>query len=1519
MKIQYFVGEFLTFLEKREERLLSWGFYNVSWTIEDINDAFDSEAPQSLQEAWKTFEVQGRSISSLIKKMQRQNLIYLVPDISPDAYRTRFAEGLRLLFNLRQRFNSDDWSTGPRLVSDIKLHITPRQYPRRDLTAEAVWDRLKLKCPQGDVNLMKQCFDALSLRGDAKMEFSGFQLRAFENILENYRSKGFNGSVVSAGTGSGKTKAFYVPAYLGMAPELKDAPYTKIIAIYPRNVLLADQLREAISEAEKLRPVLKDAGLRPIRFGALLGDTPRASYFDAAVKKKWHWERSGSGAVIPYLKSLSDGGRHDLIWRDDDRKKGLTCLYREGGDTPEVPDGCLGVTREELVQSPPDVLFLSVEMLNKEMCNPEWRRTFGMGLNEKSPRLLLLDEVHAYEGISGAQIAWVLRRWRYWSKVKSFHVVGLSATLRDAPQHLARVAGLYPSHVVEFRPVLGLDDAGEMEAEGAEYNIAVKGDPASGSALLSTTIQAGMLLARILTPRNRGTGGGQEIRDEDFFQKKVFGFSDKLDSVHRWLSNMSDSERHTDRHPVLASLRSLPSGLSDAVRRQRINEGQFWELPELIGHKLDQSLTVTGCSTGDPGVDSNSDLVVATSILEVGYDDPDVGIILHHKRPRAMSSFIQRKGRAGRSRGSRPWTVSILSDYGADRLMFNSAEKLFQPEVEAINLPILNPYVLRVQLTHYMLEWIGQRIGGNVFRYLSGPDRYDRQSQLRVKELLHELLEKGDLWAKFENRVLYFFRGSSGLDEDAARVLLDNLLWYEPRPLVMEVVPKLIRKIEADWSHADSPELKEDAGINRPLPQYIPHVTYAPLELGEVVLEMEDYRSVKRSPETMSTSQFFYECCPGRVSKRLAPLVNEPGYWHPFSENLESGLNTASIYDLFPNNSLLESINGIAIFEPLAGALIHRPSDIVDTSQGSWDWNTVVRLQGGGESLFMREVPLWREVFSRADIFLHSNLEWLEVLRYSHESRFEIRRGRESVSGNLRIQDEETEEEGGVAVKQAIGLKLRADGFRFVIDSKHLNSRPPVDGEMLVRFRADYFRHVMSNSPQLSEYANSFQCEWLADISLSMLTATALKHSIDLVAAQGKLNSVRSHAAERVLDVIFQVRGVSSSGEELDARLRTDLLGLWSNPSVLEIIIELEENLWGVPDDKFIAWTHRRYAATLAQVLHASMICLVPEVSEDDLVIDILENSTGGYDLILAESLPGGVGQVESIARELQRHPRRFLDGMEHALSHCSREKIARNQLAVNESVWSERDGEIANAFDRARTASGFKALEEAKEELRSALAGRGFNASRADVVSIQTKLLRPASNASSDSLIYRLNRRWRRDCAKFGVAFPLKSFAYSYVNHSKVGPFLEQHFVNLGNGETVTAPQLFAQLQQLLFQTCEDSCEECLDQRSKFYDLGNPSRALTREWLNLDIQTICISEHPEDWQDLAYSVIRKCGRVCVEAELESRNVLIAGLPKFIIEEINLEDSRVSISIARFEQVAGNLSVVLHIKDFVNV
>src|SRR5690606_20767113 len=145
----------------------------------------------------------------------------------------------------------------------------------------------------------------------------------------------------------------------------------------------------------------------------------------------------------------------------------------------------------------------------------------------RRPRLLLLDEVHTCEGTTGAHVALLLRRWRFLSKAKP-HVVGLSATLEDAARFFADLTGLWPRSVAEITPL-----ASELEVEGADYQVALRGDSSWGTSLLSTTIQTLMLMRRVLAPR-----------EEPFSLagRRVFAFTDRLDGINRLLENTRDAE-----------------------------------------------------------------------------------------------------------------------------------------------------------------------------------------------------------------------------------------------------------------------------------------------------------------------------------------------------------------------------------------------------------------------------------------------------------------------------------------------------------------------------------------------------------------------------------------------------------------------------------------------------------------------------------------------------------------------------------------------------------------------------------------------------------------------------------------------------------------------------------------------------------------------------------------------------------------------------------------------------------------
>ena len=101
------------------------------------------------------------------------------------------------------------------------------------------------------------------------------------------------------------------------------------------------------------------------------------------------------------------------------------------------------------------------------------------------------------------------------------------------------------------------------------------------------------------------------------------------------------------------------------------------------------------------------DVIVATASLEVGFNDPEVESVIQHKAPRNVAQFFQRKGRAGRLRSMRPWTVIMLSDYGRDQLAYQAYDQLFDPELPVRTVPLANRYVQRMQAVYSLIDFLG--------------------------------------------------------------------------------------------------------------------------------------------------------------------------------------------------------------------------------------------------------------------------------------------------------------------------------------------------------------------------------------------------------------------------------------------------------------------------------------------------------------------------------------------------------------------------------------------------------------------------------------------------------------------------------------------------------------------------------------------------------------------------------------------------------------------------------------------
>src|SRR5690349_7903053 len=134
---------------------------------------------------------------------------------------------------------------------------------------------------------------------------SGFQVRATRHILTALQSQTTTATVVGAGTGSGKTNAFYLPAFSYLAGITDASAWTRALAVYPRTELLKDQLDTAFAHARRLDNLWKRSVGRSMTIGALYGSTPtNARNVRAAYRG---WDKRAQGMASPQLRCPGNG------------------------------------------------------------------------------------------------------------------------------------------------------------------------------------------------------------------------------------------------------------------------------------------------------------------------------------------------------------------------------------------------------------------------------------------------------------------------------------------------------------------------------------------------------------------------------------------------------------------------------------------------------------------------------------------------------------------------------------------------------------------------------------------------------------------------------------------------------------------------------------------------------------------------------------------------------------------------------------------------------------------------------------------------------------------------------------------------------------------------------------------------------------------------------------------------------------------------------------------------------------
>ncbi|WNG26291.1 DEAD/DEAH box helicase [Cystobacter fuscus] len=766
--------------------------------------------------------------------------------LQADWVRSRMAELARELRLAKQRFRVGDQDRRPFLVRAIKVLAERREKPKRDRDLAPVLTRLAEQWREdAHVTAVLQGIPETLRRGlklDKSVEpsISGFQERSLAALLPAWLGEeGPTAFVLTADTGAGKTEAGVLPLLAGAAIDrLRGIEGTRAVLVYPRIRLAVNQSERLVGYAKALGDVL---GSR-LTVGLQSRDVPRdwqaASWADSDKSQEQLWvrEEGRSGWRFPFFNCPGC----DAPLRLEPGSADADRLICDAAGCGWRFDGWVG-TKNGLRQAPPALLILVTESLHQWMQDPSASAIFGDhhitmgGGNTRThapPRALLADEIHLYSHVHGAQVGWMLQRFLARCRLNGEPrplAIGMSATLGEAARVWGDLCGRAAEDVHHIGPREG--ERGD-NPRGREYFYFVQPEVESRNkdvAGAATTIQSLMLLAHGMRRRTGGEGGFRGL-----------AFFDSIDKLKRLHTDFTDAEMRKN----LAALRTRDYGADPqdpthlrtsccgeprSCARFRVGECWYFAATDFRqvragGNRLEPGAALTVAprpvSSATAGnVDKmleRSDLVFATSSLEVGYDDPDMMLVYQHYAPANLASFVQRKGRGGRGMDDRPVTGVTLSIHSPrDSWYFRHPARMLQAANFRVPVNMSNVFVRRGQVLSALLDIAARHAAWTNWKptpqlppsILSTADAFVREAfgDAVYQELEEESLQA--LWARVcKNATPPLASGQSLREWREAIVEVPSLL-FDPINL------PVLRIVRGQGNRGNEPSQTEDVAL----------------------------------------------------------------------------------------------------------------------------------------------------------------------------------------------------------------------------------------------------------------------------------------------------------------------------------------------------------------------------------------------------------------------------------------------------------------------------------------------------------------------------------------------------------------------------------------------------------------------------------------------------------------------------------------------------------------------------------
>jgi ATP-dependent helicase YprA (DUF1998 family) len=348
--------------------------------------------------------------------------------------------------------------------------------------------RYKIGQPYGDLAIPAEAKELLTFlttdRGGAVIFPKPFEHQA--QALEAVLSDELQHTIVTTGTGSGKTEAFLLPILGRLGREAAASPKTfetravRALLLYPMNALVNDQLSRLrrLFGAPATREWFKGHANRPVKFGRYTSRTPfpgvvpedskKLSAKLAGLRFFVELEKRANSGTDPKAAKLLASMREMGKWpgKDIGAEPGLTKwldsgVWRNANGSLrraiEKPDDAELLVRHEIQAAAPDLLITNYSMLEYMMLRPIERSIFEQTRsyfvsNPTERFILVLDEAHLYRGAQGTEVAMLIRRLRQRLELmpSQFQVITTSASFNDSEAAKRFAAGLTGTSASKF-------------------------------------------------------------------------------------------------------------------------------------------------------------------------------------------------------------------------------------------------------------------------------------------------------------------------------------------------------------------------------------------------------------------------------------------------------------------------------------------------------------------------------------------------------------------------------------------------------------------------------------------------------------------------------------------------------------------------------------------------------------------------------------------------------------------------------------------------------------------------------------------------------------------------------------------------------------------------------------------------------------------------------------------------------------------------------------------------------------